>query len=132
LSPAALQARLLAADEMNRRGDAASAVFYLRYTAYSLARAVMIHARMREGWDSHISYIRPESRVGPDLALHLPRALVLLEQVLGGSGEAADQALAAALQRIQALRTLTLAHLDRRGIQLPAPAPWAPFQPLAS
>jgi hypothetical protein len=125
-----------ATGELQARLDAArglpgpAAVFYLRYTAYSLVRVAMVHARVAEGDQDHVPFVRPERRVGPDLAQHLPAALPLFEALLGGH-DSVD--LAGALHEQQALRALTLAFLARQGVAVQVRAPWVPYgEPPAS
>ncbi|HUG24166.1 hypothetical protein [Piscinibacter sp.] len=124
--------RIAAAREMADGGHRASAVFYLRYCAYSLARIAMIHQRVREGVRQPLSFIRPERAVMPDLRAHHPDMLPPLSAVLGGARAPSVSAVDAAVRRVQALRETALAFIARHGIDVGEPAAWQPHVPLPS
>lgn len=120
-APAELAERLDAAAAL----PAPDAVFYLRYTAYSLLRVAMLHQRALEGWPRHIPFIRPETELRPDLERHHPTLLPLADAVFG---RPPDASLAAALEGTQALQRQLLGRLEAAGHPVPDRRPWQPYQ----
>lgn len=118
-APAELAERLEAAAAL----PAPDAVFYLRYTAYSLLRVAMLHQRALDGWPRHIPFIRPEVELRPDLERHHPTLLPLAEAVFG---RPTAEDLAVALEGTQALQRRVLDRLEAAGHPVPDRRPWQP------
>lgn len=122
--------RIKAAEEMADRNDPVSAVFYLRFWAYILARIPMVYQRAREGRD--VSFVRPAEAVRPELEAHCPEILADLTRILGGQSEIDFEEVMIALEMLYAFRDETLSFLGSRSIQLPELREWKPFEPSQS
>jgi hypothetical protein len=121
-----LRWRVSAAEEMCRRGQAAAAVYYLRFYAYALARAPMVHARAREGRD--VSYLRPERAVLPDLQRLCPEVIDDLNVVFAGTSSATVEPVERALAAVHELREGVVGLLRSSGLPMPALVPWVPHE----
>lgn len=125
LAPAELDERLAAAAALAGRGEAAAAVLYLRYTAYSLLRVVMLHQRALDRWPQTVIFLQPETRIRPDLARHHPDLLPLADALLGGGDL---ESLQAAVTATQAAQQGLLAALAGRGLVPSEQRPWSPHR----
>jgi hypothetical protein len=117
--------RVAAASEMARRGSPASALFYLRLLAYSLARVPSVHRHALDGEDA--SFLRPRRAIGPQLRALCPEIMTDLGLVLGD--DATGEQVGQALEKILRLKAETLLHLESRGIRPPGLRDWSPFHP---
>lgn len=125
LAPAELDERLAAAAALAAQGEAAAAVLYLRYAAYSLLRVAMLHQRALDRWPQTVVFLQPETQIRPDLARHHPDLLPLADMLLG-SGDVAS--LQAAVAATQAARQDLLATLAGRGVMPSEQRPWIPHR----
>lgn len=122
-----LEFRIAVARDMLAQGQRASALHYLRFWAYSLARIPMIHARAAEGVDA--AFLQPETAVLPDLRQHCPEILDDLRRVLAGDAEVSTAQVQRGVTSVMQLRDTLADALRSRGVTMdPLPA-WAPFQP---
>lgn len=122
-----LEFRVAVARDMLAHGERASALHYLRFWAYSLARIPMIHARAAEGVDA--AFLQPEKAVLPDLREHCPEIVDDLRLVLAG-GAAVDAAdLQLGIAGVVRLRDTLAGALRRRGLAIEPLPEWAPFRP---
>jgi hypothetical protein len=117
--------RLSVAEEMRRRGDAPAAVYYLRFYAYALARAPMVHARALEGRD--VSYLRPEKAVLPDLLRWCPEIVDDLNVVFTGTREPDAAVVDAALSGLHRFREIVLDVLSRSDATVLNLPSWTPY-----
>jgi len=122
-----LEFRIAVARDMLAHGQRESALHYLRFWAYSLARIPMIHARSAEGVDA--AFLQPEKAVLPDLRQHCPEILDDLRLVLAGGAEVDAVQIKRGIAGVVRLRD-TLAHeLRSRGVAVDPLPEWAPFRP---
>lgn len=130
-APAEIVSRIAAARQMASEGQGPAAVFYLRYAAWSLARLAMVHRRAVEGSPHHVSFIRPERAVLPDLAEHHAPLVGPWLQVLDAGGCCNAGSVQAALQHLLSLRAPLAAQLARCDVEarLPEWRPWNPEAP---
>lgn len=119
--------RIAVARDMIAHGERESALHYLRFWAYSLARVPMIHARAAEGVDA--AFLQPEKAVLPDLHLHCPEIVDDLRLVLAGNAEVDAAQVRRGIAGVVRLRDTLADALRRRGIELPPLPEWAAFQP---
>jgi hypothetical protein len=122
-----LALRLALARELHARGDAAAALFYLRFHAVMLARVPMVARCAREGRD--VSFVRPERAVRRVLAEECPAALEPLRAALGGGAPVDVAAVEASLAAALALRSTCLDVLTAHGHDLDGMPPWEPCRP---
>ena len=131
LDGAELSWRIAVAREMIAGGDLAQAVYYLRFWAYSLARAPMVRACAEQGED--VSYVRPERAMGRALRQLCPDILEMLNDILGAP-QIDVELVRASLREVQALRETVMA--GTVALELPEGAipAWAPAvkKPLAT
>jgi hypothetical protein len=120
--------RVRAAREMLARGDQASALFYLRFHSYMLARIPMVHRCAREG--RNVSFVRPERAVRRILAEECPEILEPLRYMLGGGRTFGVADVQASLSETLRLYRRTLGELKRYGYDLDPLPPWEPYQPV--
>ncbi|MED5619112.1 hypothetical protein [Ideonella sp. BN130291] len=127
-APAEITSRIAAARVMAAEGDAPAAVFYLRYAAWSLVRLAMVHRRAVEGHAHHVSFIRPECAVLPDLLAHHAPLVEPWLAVFDGDNDCDAAATEAALSHLLALREPMAVHLARCGLAIELPE-WRPWRP---
>jgi hypothetical protein len=125
IAPAELDERLAATAALAAGGEAAAAVLYLRYAAYSLLRVAMLHQRALDRWPQTVVFLQPETEIRPDLVRHQPELLPLADALLGGGDIAALQDAVAATQ---AARRDLLADLAARGVVPSEQRPWLPHR----
>ncbi|HSM17489.1 MAG TPA: hypothetical protein VK845_10915 [Gemmatimonadales bacterium] len=118
--------RIRAAGEMSRLGSPESALFYLRFWAYSLARLPMVHQRALEGVD--VSFVRPSRMVLPDLERLCPEIIDDLALILGGDDAITDEDIRVSLDKLYTLRDHTLDFLAVCGLRFPELKAWAPYE----
>jgi hypothetical protein len=119
--------RIRLAEEMLGHGQDAAALHYVRFLAYALARAPMVHARAAEGRD--VSYLRPEKAVRSDLAQLCPEILDDLEIVLAGTPTPSVTTVERGLVSLQAFREHVVDILRDHGAPVPVLTPWTPYRP---
>ena len=117
--------RIAVAREMTAAGDAAAAMHYLRFWAYSLARIPMVWESAGEG--RNVSFMRPERAVGPALRRLCPEIVPMLDAILAGDAIGRAE-VEAALTVVMALRADVLALLRDHGVTHADPKPWAPHR----
>jgi hypothetical protein len=118
--------RIDVALEMVRRGDAAAAIFYLRFCAYAISRIPMVHARSGEG--RIVSFLRPEVAVLPELQRLVPEILGDLSDVLGGARTLDRDAVTSSLSMLNVFRDNTLAYLRNCGMPVSESTAWVPYR----
>lgn len=122
-----LEFRIAVARDMLAQGQRASALHYLRFWAYSLARIPMVHARAAEGVDA--AFLQPEKAIWPDLCQHCPEILDDLRQVLAGSAGVDVAQVQRGIDSVVRLRDTLAGVLRGRGCAVEPLPPWAPFRP---
>lgn len=122
-----LEFRIAVARDMLAQGQRESALHYLRFWAYSLARIPMIHARAAEGVDA--AFLQPEKAMLPDLREHCPEILDDLRQVLGGGADVDMAELRRGIDGVVCLRDTLAGELRSRGFAMDPLPEWAPFRP---
>lgn len=120
--------RIAVARDMLAHGQPESALHYLRFWAYSLARIPMIHARAAEGVDA--AFLQPETAVLPDLLAHCPEIVDDLRLVLAGGERVDAPQVQRGIASVVRLRDTLAGELRRRGLALDPLPEWAPFRPL--
>lgn len=119
--------RIGVAREMAARADAPSAVAYLRFWAYVLARIPMVHAVAMEG--RSVSFLRPEREVRPALAELCPEILDDLTRALSGRRAVALADAARGLDTIRAIHQHALGTLREIDLAPTGVRAWQPFRP---
>jgi hypothetical protein len=119
--------RIRLAEEMLRHGHDAAALHYVRFLAYALARAPMVHARAAEGCD--VSYLRPEKSVRSDVSRLCPEILEDLNIVFAGTPTPSVAAVERGLASVHAFRERVVEILRDHGAPVPLLTPWAPYRP---
>lgn len=122
-----LEFRIAVARDMLAQGQRESALHYLRFWAYSLARIPMIHARAAEGLDA--AFLQPEKAVLSDLSEHCPEILDDLRLVLGGGAVIDAVQLQHGIDGVVRLRDTLADELRSRGFAMDPLPEWAPFRP---
>lgn len=122
-----LEFRIAVARDMLAQGQRASALHYLRFWAYSLARIPMVHARAAEGLDA--AFLQPEKAMWPDLCQHCPEILDDLRLVLAGNAVVDVAQVQRGIASVVRLRDTLAGVLRSRGFALQPLPPWAPFRP---
>lgn len=122
-----LEFRIAVARDMLAHGRRESALHYLRFWAYSLARIPMIHARAAEGVDA--AFLQPEKAVLPDLRQHCPEILDDLRLVLAGDAEVSAVQVQGGIAGVLRLRDTLAGELRSRGFAMDPLPEWAPFRP---
>jgi len=122
-----LEFRIAVARDMLAQGQRESALHYLRFWAYSLARIPMIHARAAEGVDA--AFLQPEKAVLPDLRQHCPEIVDDLRRVLAGDAEVNARQLRRGIAGVVRLRDTIADELRSRGFAMDPLPEWAPFRP---
>lgn len=130
LSPEELDWRISVAREMIGRGDSAAALYYLRFCAYAIARIPVVHARAGEGRD--VSFLRPEKAMLPELRSLVPEIIDDLASILAGTRRLDVEAVKSSISMLDIVRDRTVQYLHARGIPIPEPKPWEPYQPQAA
>ena len=118
--------RIRAAEEMSRRGNPASGVFYLRLMAYALSRIPSVHSDAVRG--NNPAFLRPPRAVRPELEALCPEILPDVAFILGGPEPLEVAEVKQALGALSTLRRQTLAFVESRDIVLPPLREWAPFE----
>ncbi|MGA7158321.1 MAG: hypothetical protein WBY53_15845 [Acidobacteriaceae bacterium] len=129
-SPEEIAWRISVAAEMARRGDSASAVFYLRFCAYAVARIPMVHACARA--KQNVSFLRPECAVLPQLQNLAPEIVDDLESILGGTISLDSDEITKSLEMLLSFRDDSLSWLRARGAPTPELQDWKPYRPEAA
>jgi len=122
-----LEFRIAVARDMLAHGQPESALHYLRFWAYSLARIPMIHARAAEGVDA--AFLQPETAVLPDLRQHCPEIVDDLRRVLAGGAEVDAAQVRRGIDSVVRLRDTLAGELRSRGFAMRPLPEWAPFRP---
>ena len=130
LSQRELQWRIEVALEMARRGDAAGAVFYLRFCAYATARIPMVHVRSIEG--RVVSFLRPEQAILPELERLVPEVLEDLELIFAGTLGFNADALKGSLSVFDEFRQRSVAFLRSCGTPVADLKEWIPVSASAA
>jgi hypothetical protein len=130
LSAEELNWRIRVAMEMQRRGDCAASVYYLRFCAYAIARIPMVHARAGEGRD--VSFLRPEMAILPELQRLVPEVIKDFDLALAGTCGVDASDVKEALSMLDVFQKNTLALLRACGSPVAEGKAWEPCQPQAA
>ncbi len=125
-----LEWRIRVAEEMADQNATVSAVFFLRFWAYVLARIPMVYQRAKEGTD--VSFVRPARAVLPELEAHCPEIIPDLTRILGGQLNISNEEVIGSLNMLYLFRDKTLAFISSKGVELPELRGWKPFEPVSS
>ena len=120
--------RIAVAREMADRGDLASAVAYLRFWAYVLARIPMVyHVAVDDG--RSVSFLRPEREVWPALSAQCPEILEDLARILAGPRALTVVEVRHGLDRLLSIHEHALRALHEIGLEPSDLRAWQPFRP---
>ena len=120
--------RIAVAREMAGRETSPSAVAYLRFWAYVLARIPMVyHLAMDER--RSVSFLRPEREVRPALSAQCPEILEDLTRILAGPRGLTVGEVGHGLDRLLSIHEHAVRALREIGLEPSGVRAWQPFRP---